>query len=203
MGLGASMVTLLMWFISCTSVHTLNGSKTLEPDTWEFAVGTSVQNNNYLSAALGIPVPQMVVAARYGLEENLDIGIQTYLGGGVLDFRTQFAEYNDWYFAIAPGIGGLYGGVLGNVDLRLPIRVEKKLSSKWSTVFGVTPLTQHSFVWLPMANETLVQAYIGGSTRLVRHYEKINIGYSFDVLHNTGRSVLPSWSVGVDCSFKR
>ena len=198
------MVTILALLLTgCTSLHSLQGAKTHKPKTWEYAVGTSLQSNNALSSGLGVPVPQMTVAVRYGWKPKLDVGLQAYLGGGLIDMRYEFFTLDDWTLAVAPGIGGLYGGVLGNVDLRIPVRAEKSLSDKWSITLGVTPMTQHTFVWLPSANETLTTPNIGTSIRMVRHRRRINVGYTIDVNQNIGRGMPPAWSTGLDWSIQR
>ena len=78
-----------------------------------------------------IPVPQMVLSTRYGWKPHIDVGTQLYLGGGSMDIRYQFAQVDDWYFAIAPTISGLYAGVYGNVSLQVPIRAQTALNDKW------------------------------------------------------------------------
>ena len=197
------VILLTLLLIGCTSLHSMQGAKTLEPNTWEYALGTSLQNNNALSSGLGVPVPQMTVAIRYGWKPKLDVGLQAYLGGGLIDMRYEFLTVNDWTLAVAPGIGGLYGGVLGNVDLRIPIRAEKSLSDQWSMTFGVTPMSQHTFIWLPSANETLMIPNIGVSTRMVRHRNRVSVGYTIDVNQTVGRGLPPSWSAGLDWSIQR
>ena len=72
---------MVIWLLqACTSLHSIQGAKTIEPETWEVAMGASLQHNNSLSLSIGIPVPQMVVSTRYGWKPNIDVGAQLYLG---------------------------------------------------------------------------------------------------------------------------
>jgi len=195
---------MVIWLLqACTSLHSIQGAKTIEPETWEVAMGASLQHNNSLSLSIGIPVPQMVVSTRYGWKPNIDVGAQLYLGGGTMDVRYQFAEMGDWYLAIAPTIGGLYTGVYGNVDVRLPLRAQTDLNERWSLTLGMTPMTQHTLIHLDPMQETLTNSLIGGTVRLERSGKRLRWGYTIDVLDSIGRSTPISLNYGVDFSWIR
>ena len=196
-------MVILFLFQACTSTHSLQGAKTIEPNTWEVAVGGSLQQNNPVSLSTKLPAPQMVFSTRYGWKQHLDVGTQLFLGGGSVDVRYQFAQVDDWYFAVAPTISGLYAGVYGNVSLQMPIRAQRALNDKWSLTLGVTPTTQHFIVQLDPFDETLVNSIVGNTIRLERQGRKVRWGYTLDGQYIIGRGSPMGLSGGIDMSWVR
>ncbi len=195
---------MVIWLLqACTSLHSLQGAKTIEPDTWEVALGTSLQQNNSLSQSLGVPVPQMVLSTRYGWKPSMDVGAQLYLGGGLMDVRYQFAEINDWTLAIAPSIGGFYAGIYGNVDLRIPIRAQRDLSERWSMTMGLTPMTQHTLIHIDPLQETIATSMVGGTLRMERTGRRVRWGFTVDTVGMPGRATAPTLNYGLDLAWKK
>ena len=188
---------------ACTSMHSLQGAKTIEPDTWEVAVGGSLQQNNPVSISTKIPAPQMVLSTRYGWKPNMDVGAQLFIGGGAVDVRYQFARVDDWYFAVAPTISGLYAGVYGNVSLQLPVRAQRELNDKWSITLGLTPATQQFIIQLDPFEETLVNSLVGNTIRFERQGEKVRWGCTLDGQYAVGRNTPVALSGGIDMSWVR
>ena len=196
------MVTFLL-LQACTSMHSLQGAKTIEPETWEIALGASMQQNNPISLSTELPVPQMVLSTRYGWKPHMDVGTQLYLGGGSMDIRYQFAQVDDWYFAIAPTISGLYAGVYGNVSLQVPIRAQTALNDKWELTLGFTPTTQQFLIRLDPFKETLVSSAVGNTIRLERQGRKVRWGYTLNSQYTIGRGAPIGLSGGIDMSWVR
>ena len=196
---------MVMFFLlqACSSMHTLQGAKTIEPDTWQIALGASMQQNNPISLSTNLPAPQMVLSTRYGWKPNIDVGTQLYLGGGAMDIRYQFAQMNDWYFAIAPTLSGLYAGVYGNVSLQVPIRAQKTLNDKWELTLGVTPTTQQFLIHLDPFQETLVSSAFGSTLRLERQGKRVRWGYTLDSQYTLGRGAPIGFCGGIDMSWIR
>ncbi len=188
---------------ACTSIHSLQGAKTIEPNTCEVAIGTSLQQNNPVSLSTKLPVPQMVLSTRYGWTHNMDVGAQLFLGGGSMDLRYQFAQIDEWYFAIAPTVSGVYAGVYGNVSLQLPIRAQHALNEKWSITLGLTPMTQQFMIKLDPFDETLVNSIIGNTIRLERQGKRIRWGWTVDSQYTIGRGIPIGLSSGIDMAWIR
>ena len=197
------MVTILSFLLGCTTLSTMHGAKTIEPETWEIGFGSSLQQNNPLSVSLGIPVPQVALSVRYGLQEDVDIGTMVYVGGFLTDVRYQFWEQGDWTVAIAPGIGGLASPVGGILDLRLPIRVQRSVGDRFDVVTGIVPVSQNTFVLLPSSRENYMNNYIGSFLRFQYSPGPVTLGLTLDVLDRSSRGGLPVWNVGADVSFSR
>ena len=195
------MVTVLAGFLACTTLSTIHGAKTIEPKTWEVGVGSSVQQNNAFSAALGIPVPQLELSLRYGLKEHVDIGTRIYAGGVLTDIRYQFWQQGEWVFAIAPGIGGLAVPIGGILDLRIPVRAQRALSPKLDFVTGIVPISQNTFTFVPNYKENYMNNYIGSFVRIQYNTGFVVLGTTFDLLDHSSRGLSPSWNFGIDVSF--
>ena len=185
------------------TLSTVDGAKTIEPQTWQMGVATSLQQNNPFSATLGIPVPQAEFQLRYGLREHVDIGTRIYLGGILTDVRYQFWQQGEWTFAIAPGVGGLASPIGGIMDLRMPIRAQRSLSPKVDFITGIVPVSQNTFVLLPGSRENYMNNYIGSFARLQFDVGSVRLGTTFDVLDHSSRGLIPSWNLGFDISFQR
>jgi hypothetical protein len=197
------MVMVLQFLLGCMTLSTTHGAKTLEPNTWQFGVATSVQQNNPISASVGFPAPQMEISARYGLRQDVDIGTRIYLGGIFTDVRYQFWQNEEWTFAIAPGIGGVGLPVGGIVDFRLPIRAQRSLGPNVDFVTGVVPVSQNTFVLVPDARENYMNNYFGSFVRFQFLLGSLQLGTTLDILDHSSRGIQPSWNVGMDVSFIR
>ena len=149
------MVVSLLSLLGCTTLSTVNGAKIIEPDTWTSGLATSVQYNNPISTAIGIPVPQTEILIRHGINTSMDIGSRIYVGGALVDLRYQFWQKDGWYFAVDPSIGGLYSPIGGIVDLRMPLIAQKDINEKWSFATGLTPISQNTFAFLPNSRENM------------------------------------------------
>ena len=194
-------MVMLFLFQACSSMHSLQGAKTIEPNTWEVAVGGSLQQNNSISLSTNTPAPQMVLSTRYGWKPNMDVGTQLFIGGGSVDVRYQFAQVDEWYFAVAPTVSGLYAGVYGNVSLQLPVRAQRALNEKWSLTIGLTPATQQFIVQLDPFDETLVHSIFGNTIRLERQGKRVRWGYTLDSQYTVGRGAPIGLSGGIDMSW--
>ena len=181
----------------------MHGAKTIEPETWEVGFGTSLQQNNPLSVSLGVPVPQVALSVRYGLQEDVDIGTVIYAGGLLTDVRYQFWEQGDWTFAIAPGVGGLASPIGGILDLRFPIRAQRSMGERFDIVTGIVPVSQNTFVFVPSSQENYMNNYIGSFLRFQCRPGPLTLGVTLDVLDRSSRGGLPVWNLGADVSFSR
>jgi hypothetical protein len=193
----------LLSLFGCTTLSTMHGAKTIEPKTWEIGIGSSVQQNNAFSAALGIPVPQLDLSIRYGLRDHVDIGTRIYTGGLLTDVRYQFWEQGEWTFAISPGVGGLAIPVGGVLDLRIPIKAQRSLGPKADFITGVVPIAQNTFVFVSKYKENYMNNYIGSFVRFQYNTGGVVLGTTFDLLDHSSRGINPSWNWGFDISFIR
>ena len=193
---------LFLSFFGCTTLSTVNGAKVIAPKTWKMGLASSVQNNNPISTALGLPVPQTEVLIRYGLNEHMDMGSRMYLGGMLFDFRYQFLQKGDWYFAVDPSIGGLYSPIGGVVDLRIPLIAQKDLNEKWSFATGMTPISQNTFAFLPNIRENMKHNSMGVFIRMEKTGKRLKWGFSSDIYERTSQGLLPSVNFGIDVSRK-
>ena len=194
------MVVFLLSLFGCTTLSTVNGAKTIEPQTWKVGIGASLQNNNPLSTSLGIPVPQTEILVRYGLRENLDMGGRIYLGGLLFDLRYQFWQQGDWIFAVDPSIGGLYSPIGGVADIRMPIIAQKDLNEKWSIATGLTPISQNTFAFLPGMRENMKHNSLGTFVRMEKTGRTFTWGISTDIYERTDLGIMPSVNFGIDLS---
>jgi hypothetical protein len=194
------MVVFLLSLFACTTLSTVNGAKTIEPKTWKTGLGASLQNNNPLSTAIGIPVPQIEILVRYGLRENLDMGTRIYIGGLLFDLRYQFWQQGDWIFAIDPSIGGLYSPIGGVADIRMPIIAQKDLNEKWSFATGLTPISQNTYVFFPGMRENMKHNSMGTFVRMEKTGRTFTWGFSTDIYERTDLGIMPSINFGIDLS---
>ena len=121
--------------ISVTSLHQYAQSsrgKTIEPKTWEVALGASMQQNNPISLSTKVPAPQMVLSTRYGWKPNVDWNPTVHRGGS-MDIRYQFAQVDDWYFVIAPTISGCMRECMETCLCKCPSEHQRALNDKWSS----------------------------------------------------------------------
>lgn len=194
------MVIFLLSLFGCTTLSTVNGAKIIEPQSWKSGLATSIQYNNPMSTAIGVPVPQTEVLLRYGLNKHMDVGSRIYLGGVLVDLRYQFWQQGDWYFAVDPSVGGLYSPIGGIVDIRMPIIAQKDLNEKWSFAAGLTPLSQNTFAFLPNTRENMKHNSMGTFIRMEKTGKKFIWGISTDVYERTSQGVLPALNFGIDIS---
>lgn len=205
------LLALLGSLMGCTTLATLDGARTLDEGEWQVAMAGSIQaRQNPVSTATHIPVPQAEVALRYGLRPYMDIGTRIYLGGLATDFRYQFHDGDTWDLAVAPGIGGialpLPGFQSGVVDVRVPVRAQRDLGSKFSWSGGVTPMARNTFTFvqgeLGTGNTGKMDLYLGLSSRLEFHKSIVYVGWSVDWLPQPAYGSPPAFSTGFDVGLR-
>lgn len=203
------MVSLgLLLLLACTTLSTLDGAKTLRPGTDQASLAVGLQSGgNALSAATGLPLPQVEVGFRHGLADNLDAGVRLYLVGGVADLRYRFAQHGPWHVAFAPGLGGLVvplpgAAVMSAIDLRLPVVAERDLGTRLSLAGGPSAVGRWTPTWIatPYGSGaiTRVDLLAGGSLRLRIGGDRLSLGLGGDAYFSAARAGRGAWSAGLD-----
>ncbi len=118
-----------------------------------FTASASLQRGaSPLSNALGLPLPQLEVAWRRGLAEDLDLGLRLYPVGALVDVRYRFLQAGGWSWAVTPGIGGVAipipGSAFGNLDLHLPLSAERPLAHDRAIALSASAIARQNWVWL-------------------------------------------------------
>ncbi|MCA9569061.1 MAG: hypothetical protein KC656_14530, partial [Myxococcales bacterium] len=90
----------------CLTYGRTKGAKTLERGqvelTWQPGAFRSDETGT------GLPFPEGGgVETRFGVREDLDVGIQYYVLGMGMDVRHRFVHRGPWHVAVAPGMGAL------------------------------------------------------------------------------------------------
>ena len=189
----------LLLALSCTTLHTVDGARTLEPKEVQVSVAGSVQGNqNGFSVATGIPVGQGEAAVRVGLVEDLDIGTRVYIGGVYTDLRYRFARAGAWDLAVAPGMGGLFLPVpnysVGTLDFRAPLRAERDLGKRWNLSVGTTPMARRYLGGMDL--------YLGANARFELELPVYYLGLGADVLAQPAHGYPPAWVAGIDMGLR-
>lgn len=184
---------------ACTTLHTVEGAKTLEPGQWQFATAGSVQGRqNGISTALGVPIGQGEVGFRYGLVPDVDIGTRVYIGGLYTDVRYRFLERGEWDLAVAPGIGGFVipdpTRPTGTLDLRTPVRAQRPLGPRWDASMGVTPMARNGLGTFDLL--------LGANARLEFHTPRFFLGLGGDVYAQPTYGFQPAWVAGLDMGLR-
>ena len=190
---------MVMLLLACTTLHTVDGAKTLEPGQWQVGAAGSLQGKqNPTSTALGVPVGQGEVNLRVGLVEDVDIGTRLYIGGVYGDVRYRFAQPGQWDLAVAPGIGGLMLPVpsfpAGTLDLRTPVRAQRPLSNRWDLSLGVTPMARNSL--------GAFDVLLGTNARLEFHTPRFYLGFGGDVYSQPTYGFGTAWVAGMDMGIR-
>lgn len=191
------MVTLAL--LACTTLHTVDGARTLEPGQLQVGAAGSIQGRqNAASVATGIPVVQGELALRVGLVEHVDIGTRVYIGGLYGDVRYRFAQPGRWQLAVAPGIGGLMLPIpalpAGTLDVRMPVRATRELGPRWDLNLGVTPMGRRQLG----AFDTYIGANAGLEMRLPQFY----LGAGADWYVQPAYGYKPAWVLGMSLGYR-
>jgi hypothetical protein len=202
------VVAALLLLLSCTTLSTLDGARTLSPGTDQISLAMGLQaGGNALSSASGLPLPQVEVGWRHGIAEHLDAGVRLYLVGGVADLRYRFFQEGPWHAAFSPGVGGLVVPLPGTatmsaLDLRLPLSVERALGPRLSVAGGPSVVGRWTPTWVSTpygsGGVTRMDLLAGGSLRLRVGGERLSLGFGGDAYHSAARAGRGSWSAGVD-----
>ncbi len=191
------MVILLA--LGCTTLHTVDGARTLEPGQVQLSAAGSIQGNqNGFSVATGIPVGQGEAAVRVGLVEDVDVGTRVYIGGVYADVRYRFAEAGRWDLAVAPGMGGLFLPIpsysVGTLDFRAPLRAQRSLGPRWDLSLGVTPMARRYLGGMDL--------FMGANARVEMHLDIYYLGMGADLLAQPAHGYPPAWVAGLDMGWR-
>jgi hypothetical protein len=196
----------------CTSIAAMEGARPIAPGAKQLAVQTSLQaGTNSLSTGLGLPVLQQDVALRFGLSENVDMGLRLYLFGLRADVRYRFARLGPWDIAVAPALGGLvvptprYQG--GVVEVVSPLVFQRDLGEGWSVVLSSEARIRETFTLIQNSDlgsggSGYMQLMAGGGGRIHRHMGGVTLGLGGDLLAQPGRALPPAWSWGFGVSWQ-
>jgi hypothetical protein len=198
----------------CSSSALVDGARTLEPGQKAVSVGMSLQRGTTtVSSGLGVPLPMLEVGLRWGVAQDLDIGMKLYMWGLYTDARYRFAHYKAWDLAIAPGIGGYWlaipGYQIGTMDLHVPVRAQRDLgkSDRWSLTLEASTIVRETFGRVSSDGFTgdfgQLELFAGGGTRLERWGDRGFWGLSFSTHAQPWWGRAPAWAVGLDFGVRR
>ena len=173
-----------------------SGAKTIEPDTWEAAVGIYATEQSHLFLR---KYPLHKWLSQLAMGGTNDVGTQLYLGEKH-DIRYQFAQW-------------MIGTLLSHqpsLDLcrymeTCPCKhpyVHKLLWMTHGNSPGVT-LTTKYLIRLDPLQETLVSSAVGTTIRLERQGSRVRWGYTLDGQYTIGRGAPIGFSGGIDMSWVR
>lgn len=193
----------------CTTLSTLDGARTLPPGATQLGLALSAQQGgNPLSATL-VPLPQVEVAARHGVAEDVDLGFRFYLLGAGTDVRYRFLELHPLHVAVQPGVfafGLPLGGFQGTLEMRAPVTGEVELSDRWSIAAGTRVFLRQQWNTVRLEDEVAtasrLDSFVGGAARLEYHVPKFSLGTSFDAYAQPVRAAGLAWSGGLDVQFR-
>ncbi|MEE2902717.1 MAG: hypothetical protein VYC39_10315 [Myxococcota bacterium] len=164
----------------CPSTSTLKSARTLDKGKLRFAVAPE-----YSVFSLGgepLQNPQIELAARYGLTDNIEIGAKLWLPGLQADVKYALLRSEDmnsgWDLSINPGfgyIGGISGTATGEgsdlhiLTFYLPFLAGYNLGGGNQIVLGPKLINQ---TWLTSEDnsETINLLYLGSSLGFVWKY---------------------------------
>jgi hypothetical protein len=200
--------------MGCSNSALVDGARTLEPGQKALGVGMSLQRGTTtISDGLGIPLPQFEVGVRWGVVEDLDVGLKLYMWGFYTDVRYRFAGYGGWDFALAPGVGGYWllipGYQLGFFDLHVPIRGQLDLGEKarWNWTVEASTIVRETFGRINsngfVGDFGQLELLIGGGTRLEHWGQNGFFGLSFTAHGQPWWGRPPAWAIGVDFGVRR
>ncbi len=200
--------------LGCSTMKSMHGARPLEPGARQMEVGASLQmGSTFITESLTLPLPQLEVGWRRGLAQDLDAGLRVFLLGGLADVRYRFYQDGPWHIAIVPGLGlsilPFPAYQQGNVDLHLPLLVERELGKRSGLTWGPRSLARYHFIHSradgPYGQGSVgrYELLIGGGARLGMGWERVSLGISLDALANTTRGGLPWASLGADLGIRR
>lgn len=196
----------------CTTLGTLRGARTLDPGQDALQLSGSLQaGSSAMSLGLGaFPLPQLELAYRHGLAEDVDVGFRTWLFGASADVRYRFWRKERVHVAVSPSLGGAVlpvpDFVLGNVDLDLPLLVDVEVSRRSTLTLAPRTLARQNYalVAVPGMEPGRTGRYellAGGGARYELRLDPLRLGVFGDLLRNTTRGGPPWWTAGVDVGF--
>ena len=207
----ASLATALALATACSTLSTLHGARTLDPHESQVGFALSVQHG---ASPLGnvLALPQVEVAARYGVKPDVDVGFRVYLLGVGADVRYRFFSSEKLDLATAPGIDTFWipgaGGAAGqgSAELRAPVLAEVQLGRAFSIGGGPALLLRDQWNSVTAGDvhglQSRVDVYAGGGARVELHGKRVALGVSSDVYGQPSRSSGAAWSIGLDLSFR-
>ena len=170
----------LFFLYGCPSTSTLKSARTLDKGKLRFAVAPE-----YSVFSLGgepLQNPQIELAARYGLTDNIEIGAKLWLPGLQADVKYALLRSEDmnsgWDLSINPGfgyIGGISGTATGEgsdlhvLTFYLPFLAGYNIGGGNQIVLGPKLINQ---TWLTSddSSETINLLYAGSSFGFVWKY---------------------------------
>ena len=204
------MIPLLL--LACSTLSTLDGARTLDPGVGQVGGAINVQSAaSFITNE--IPLPQIELATRYGVADDVDIGARAWLLGAGFDVRYRFLQQGPWHVAVQPGLAafvlpdtdlsgtepsgtGLSGG---SIDLRMPITAELELHRAWSVTGG--PRLLHRVQWNSSAFDSRpvarLDSYVGGGAGLRFQPRKLGVFVAGELLAQPVRRAGPAWTVGL------
>ncbi|MEQ1572474.1 MAG: hypothetical protein ABMA64_43035 [Myxococcota bacterium] len=197
----------LLGSAGCSSLATLHGARTLDPGEVQVGVAASVQHgNNPLTSELAF-LPQLELAARVGVDEDVDVGMRAYLVGAGGDVRYRFHHSDTFDLATAPGLDLFYlPTVGGSAQLRTPVLGEWIVSRSFSVGGGPALLLRDQWNRVKVEGETGTSArldvFLGGGGRLQVLAGPVVFGAALDVYAQPARRAGPAWSAGVDLALR-
>lgn len=99
-----TLAALAIGALGCPSVTTLHSADPVAPRHWELALAVDGTILRDVPQDTRAPAAGALVAARYGLTENLDVGVRIYTLGADLSARWRLWR-GAWRGAILPSIG--------------------------------------------------------------------------------------------------
>lgn len=189
------LATLSLFILSaCPSTSTLKSARTLDEGRMRFAIAPEFQSFSLGGAPLR--KPQLELAARYGLTDNIEIGAKIWLPGLEADVKYALSRSEDgnsgWDLSIDPGLGYV-GGISGTATgegselhvwtFYLPLLIGYNLGGGNQIVVGPKLIDQ---IWLTADDEgaTINILFLGTS-----------LGFVYQVMD--GFRVIPEVSFGV------
>lgn len=198
-----SPLLLPLLLAGCSTLSTLDGARTLEPGVGQVGGALNVQSGaSFLTNEL--PLPQVELATRYGLAEDLDVGARAWLLGVGMDLRYRFLQQGPWHVAVQPGLAAFALPAedalsISSVDLRLPVTAELELHRRWSLTGGPRVLHRvqvngSAFGARPVAR---LDSYVGAGTGLRWQPGQLGLFVAGELLAQPVRHAGPAWTVGL------
>jgi hypothetical protein len=195
---------------ACSTLATMEGAKPLAKGQAQVGMGLSLQVGGNPISYAGVPLPQLELAGRVGVAEDVDVGLRLYLLGAAFDTRYRFWHRDRLHLAVAPGLSGFWipavGGTAsgqGSAELRVPVTAEVDVA-KWLSVSGAPRLLLRdqwnsvSFAGVGSGASSRLDVYTGFGARGELHVRRFVMGLSGDVFLQPARSGGLAWSVGLD-----
>jgi hypothetical protein len=192
---------------ACSTLATLHGARTLEPGEVQVGVAASVQHGNNPLATVLPFFPQLELAGRYGIRQDLDMGLRVFLFGGGGDLRYRFFRSERFDLAVAPATAFFYLPTLGgSAELRAPVLGEVQLGKHLSVGGGPSLVLRDQWNRVKVGGDSGLQSrvdvYAGAGGRLEFHGWPIVLGFTTDLYAQPARAAGLAWSAGVDLALR-